>query len=88
VPLEGGDLFPEDPVGSRAVDRMAGERQPETARDPLCPGLESDSPLELSAAVGDRVAEGEHAQAAVDSWFGRQADERNAEPARGEYLPP
>jgi hypothetical protein len=60
----GGHLLARDLRRASAVDRERGERQPEPARDPQRPRLQRDAPLQLAAAVGDRVAEGHDAQAA------------------------
>ena len=60
--LEGGDLRIHHVAHARAVGRAAGVGQPEPARQPLRPRLERDSPLQLAAAVRDRVAEGQHAE--------------------------
>jgi len=57
---EGRGLDPRHVGGPRAVDRVGRERQPEPARDPQRPGLQRDAPLQLAAAVRDRVAQGEH----------------------------
>jgi len=48
----------------RAVDREPRVRQPEPARHPQRPGLQRHAPLQLAAAVGDRVPEREDADAA------------------------
>jgi hypothetical protein len=52
-----------DHVGRlRPVLRIARVGQPEPARGPQRPRLQGDPPLQLAAAVGDRVAEGQDAE--------------------------
>ena len=63
---------------ARAVDRVAGERQPGRARHPQRPRLQRDAPLQLAAAVGDRVAEGEHAEPAGPRSERRRGVQRRA----------
>ena len=59
---EGRELLAAYVARQRAVDGVGRERQPEPARHPQRPRLQRHTPLELPAAVGDRVTEGEHAE--------------------------
>jgi hypothetical protein len=61
-----GRQLPRDDVGRACpVDRHSGVGKAQAAGRPQRPGLQRDAPLELTAAVGDRVAEGEDAEAAA-----------------------
>ena len=60
-----GICSPTTSVDLGAVDGVGRERQPQAARRPQRPGLQRHAPLQLAAAVGDRVAEREHAETAV-----------------------
>jgi hypothetical protein len=59
-----GDLLGEHILHRRAVLRVRRVRQAEPAGDPQRPRLQRDAPLQLPAAVRDRVPEGEDAEAA------------------------
>jgi hypothetical protein len=63
VGLEGGELLAGHVGRPRPVACVARVREAERARGPQRPALQRHAPLELAAAVGDRVAEGEDAEA-------------------------
>ena len=66
----------------RAVDRVAGVRQPQCPRHPQRPRLQRDSPLQLAAAVGDRVAEREHADTTRGIWVGQRSSAARLPPTQ------
>jgi hypothetical protein len=63
--LHGRELAGDHLRGPRAVHGHPGVGEPQPARRPQRPRLQRDAPLQLPAAVGDRVAERDHAEAAV-----------------------
>ncbi len=61
--LEQRDLARDNILDRGSVDRIRAVGDTERAGGPHRPGLQSDAPLQLAAAVADRVAKGEHTEA-------------------------
>ncbi len=64
--LQARNLLCQHIGGTCPVDSEIGEGHPEPPGQPLRPGLKRHAPLQLSAAVGYRVAESQHSEA--DRW--------------------
>ncbi len=61
---KGGELTVDHVSRAGSVLGVAGEGEPQSAGQPQRPGLQRHAPLQLAAAVGNRVPESEHAEAA------------------------